>query len=79
VYVKIQPYVQSSLAQRSNQKLSFKFFGPYRILERIGSVAYCLELPVSSSVHPVFHVSQLKKSVGAQHSVTAVPPSDAVL
>jgi hypothetical protein len=79
VYVKIQPYVQSSLAQRSNQKLSFKFFGPYRTLERIGLVAYRLELPASSSVHPVFHVSQLKKSVGAQHSLTAVPPSDAVL
>jgi len=32
VFVKIQPYVQSSLAQHSNQKLAFKFFGPYRIL-----------------------------------------------
>jgi len=31
VFVKIQPYVQSSLAQRTNQKLAFKFFGPYRI------------------------------------------------
>ena len=57
VFVKIQPYVQSSLAQRNNQKLAFKFFGPYRILARVGAVAYRLELPVSSSVHPVFHVS----------------------
>jgi len=79
VFVKIQPYVQSSLAQRSNQKLAFKFFGPYRILARVGSVAYRLELPASSSVHPVFHVSQLKKSVGARHSITNHPPSDAVL
>ena len=79
VYVKIQPYIQSSLAQRANQKLSFKFFGPYRVLARVGSVAYRLELPASSSVHPVFHVSHLKKSVGAHHSVVAHPPSDAVL
>lgn len=63
VFVKIQPYVQSSLAQRSDQKLAFKFFGPYRILARVASIAYRLELPASSSVHHVFHVSQLKKSV----------------
>ena len=42
VFVKIQSYVQSSLAQRSNQKLAFKFFGPYRVLARVGSVAYRL-------------------------------------
>ncbi|XP_039811591.1 uncharacterized protein LOC120674480 [Panicum virgatum] len=36
VYLKLQPYVQSSLAPRANQKLSFKFFGPYSVVERIG-------------------------------------------
>ena len=60
VYVKIQQYIQSSLAQRSNQKLSFQFFGPYRVLARVGSVAYRLELLASSSIHPVFHVLQFK-------------------
>jgi len=68
--------VQSSLADRANQKLAFKFFGPFRIIERIGSVAYRLELPASSSIHPVFHVSQLKKAVGGQHVVEKnLPPS----
>lgn len=66
------------MAQRSNQKLAFKFFGPYHVTARVGTVAYRLELPTSSSVH-VFHVSQLKKSVSARHSVTVVPPSDDVL
>ena len=79
VFVKLQPYVQSSLAQRSNQKLAFKFFGPYRFLAHVGAVAYRLELPASSSVYLVFHVSQLKKSVGTSHSVTSDPPSEAVL
>ena len=42
VYLKLQPYVQSSIATRSNNKLSFRFFGPFTILERIGEVAYRL-------------------------------------
>jgi hypothetical protein len=54
VFLKIQPYAQSSLAVRSNQKLSFKFFGPYPILQQVGSIAYKLDLPPTATVHPVF-------------------------
>ncbi|RLM91723.1 hypothetical protein C2845_PM08G11800 [Panicum miliaceum] len=76
VFVKLQPYVQLSVASRSCNKLAFKFFGPFRILARIGSVAYRLELPTSSSMHPVFHVSQLKMVVGTDHVVSASLPDE---
>jgi hypothetical protein len=33
VFLKIQPYVQSSLDPRSNQKLAFKFYGTYVVSE----------------------------------------------
>jgi hypothetical protein len=77
VYLKLQPYIQSSVSRRAYQKLAFKFFGPYRVLERIGNVAYRLELPPSASVHPVFHVSQLKLSVGNQ-TISSTLPTDLV-
>ena len=79
VYLKLQPYVQSSLAPRANQKLSFKFFGPYSVVERIGSVAYRLDLPPSALVHPVFHVSQLKQAIGNQPVSSSLPSTSASL
>lgn len=63
VYLKLQPYLQSSVESRANHKLSFRFYGPYQVEQRVGDVAYKLKLPPTSMIHPVIHVSQLKKSV----------------
>jgi len=73
VYLKLQPYVQSSLAPSSSQKLFFKYFGPYTVEERIGSLAYHLALPPSVHIHPVFHVSQLKQAIGNQVVSSSLP------
>lgn len=46
--------------------MASKYFGPFLIINRVGSIAYTLQLPQRLRIHPTFHVSQLKKHVGHQ-------------
>jgi ribosomal protein L21E len=80
VYLKLQPYIQTSIARRPHQKLAFRYYGPYTILQRVGQVAYKLNLPASSQIHAVVHVSLLKNVVGPDVLVSPqLPPSINVL
>ena len=78
VYLKLQPYVQTSIARRSNQKLGYKYFGPYTVIQRVGAVAYKLNLPAHSQIHPVVHVSLLKKDLPANTTPQPDLPSSCV-
>jgi hypothetical protein len=75
VFLRLQPYKQMSLKQaKKDNKLSPKYYGPYKVLQKIGTMAYKLELPASSRVHPVFHVSCLKKVIGDKIPVQTIFP-----
>ena len=75
VFLRLQSYKHMSLKQaKKDNKLSPKYYGPYKVLQKIGTMAYKLELPASSQVHPVFHVSCLKKVIGDKISVQTIFP-----
>lgn len=74
VYLKLQPYREKSLAKRVNEKLSPRFFGPYQVIQKIGAVAYKLQLPDTANIRLVFHVSQLRKAIGPMTPIQPLPP-----
>jgi len=56
---------------RSNPKLATHYSGPLKVLERVG--AYKLQLPETTKIHPVFHVSLLKKVIGNYNMIDELP------
>ena len=59
---------------KKDNKLSPKYYGPYKVLKNIGTMAYKLELHASSWVHPIFRVSCLKKVIGEKILVQTILP-----
>ncbi|GKE55280.1 putative reverse transcriptase domain-containing protein, partial [Tanacetum coccineum] len=63
--VQIKSHIQAALDRQksyANGKLNPHYIGPFKIIAKVGTVAYRLELPEKlSRVHSMFHVSKLKK------------------
>jgi hypothetical protein len=69
VFLRPQPYKKTSLNSEHCQKLAPKFYGPYTVLKHVGQVAYQLAFPIHSKLHPIFHVSCLKKVIGTKSQI----------
>jgi len=70
-------------ANRPSHKLAPRWTGPFSILERVGPVAYRLDLPHTLPIHPVIHVSRLRPysdplSFNPSRDVPPRPPPDIV-
>ncbi|KAJ9558118.1 hypothetical protein OSB04_012733 [Centaurea solstitialis] len=75
VLLKVSPW-KGLIRFGKKGKLSPRFVGPFKVVERIGPVAYRLDLPIElSSIHDTFHVSNLKKCLSEE---TVVLPLDEI-
>ncbi|KAI3685830.1 hypothetical protein L6452_35090 [Arctium lappa] len=69
VMLKVSPW-KGVLRFKKHGKLSPRFIGPFKILERIGKQAYRLELPEElTGIHDVFHVGYLRKCLSKHDEV----------
>ena len=74
VFLKISPW-KGVIRFQNRGKLSPRYIGPFPIIERIGPVAYRLELsPGLEKIHDVFHVSMLKKYMPDPSYILKTPP-----
>jgi hypothetical protein len=77
LFLRLQPYKKTSLKAKHSQKIAPKFYGPYTVPNHVGLVAYQLALPSKSKLHPIFHVSFLKKVIGTKcQTQTSLPKLD---
>ena len=70
----MHPYKQTTLKKNGAEKLKPRYYGPYKVVQKIGEVAYELELPEGSKIHNVFHVSCIKKTLGQKIVTSEILP-----
>ena len=72
VLLKVSPW-KEIIRFRKRGKLGPRFIGPFRIIARVGKVAYRLELPEElSKIHKTFHIFQLRKCVVDESAVISL-------
>nr|GEX76590.1 putative reverse transcriptase domain-containing protein [Tanacetum cinerariifolium] len=72
VLIKVSPW-KGAVRFRKRGKLSLRYIGSFKIIARVGLVAYTLELPKElKGIHSNFHVSNLKKCLAEDDLVVLI-------
>jgi hypothetical protein len=65
-YLKLQPYRHNAPGLHRCLKLHSKLYGPFKVIKKIGQLAYKLLFLEDCAIHPMFHIIQLKKHIGSR-------------
>ena len=63
---------------RPSKKLDLKYGGPFKVISKVGTHAYRLELPSTMKNHPVFHVSKLREYRPSTYAGQQAPPPEPI-
>lgn len=69
MHLKLRSYHQKSVGKRSCEKLSPRYYGPFKVASKVGIVAYILELSHAAAIHPMFQASQLRNAIGSSQPI----------
>ena len=64
MWLRLHQRAAAAIKSSQDAKLALRYYGPFKVIERIGSVAYRLQLLNKARIHNVFHVVFLKKYHG---------------
>jgi hypothetical protein len=77
VCLRVQPLKLSPLRRGGTERMRPCLFGPFRVIQRDGEVAYDLEFTEGSQCHSVYHVPCLRRAWGSQVTTPIeLPPLD---
>ena len=60
-------------------KIKARWVGPFYIKELVSPIAFGLDLPLDWRIHPVFHISKLKRYIRSEEFLREVEPPPPVL
>jgi hypothetical protein len=77
VFLRVQPHRLFPFRRGGGKRMRSHLCGPYKVIWRVGEIAYETEFPKGSRIRSILYVSCLEKALGPRATTsTELPPLD---